>query len=520
MMQDGKTLPQIITSKNESDRIRHHAERELASRELARRSLRHYIHRMMPSYIFDWVHEVMIEELQKYWEAVERKESPRLAIFIPPRVGKSLLSSIMLPTWGLGRDPTKELVVTAYAANLADEFSKKSREMLREPDYQLIFPETKLHKDMSSVDAWRTTRMGGYTSVGVGGGLTGKGADSLTCDDLYPDRASADSESYRRMVEGWFTSTAYTRLSPGGGCLILFTRWHEADLGGFIETQMQHENFKILRFPAIATQDEPPYRLAGESINPKRRTTDDYLRIKKTIGLREWECLYQQDPIPADGSFFKSEHVRYYSKNIEEDTTTRKKLPEREDLTTFAAWDFSTGRGTDFTVGMTAAIDRDYNIYIIDVKRGKWSSFDIAEKIIDNAVEHSTQRNGIEIGQLSAMIEPILNKRMQEKQKFISIIPLKPGRQNKVARAMTIQARMEQGKVFVPEDAHWVQDFLAEILKFPNGKNDDQADVFGYCGLMLNDVSAPHAKKPPAKKSWRDKLKKFNTKDGTSFMSA
>jgi predicted phage terminase large subunit-like protein len=488
------------------DEIHAEAQKELASRELARRSLRHYIQRMMPSYVFDWVHEELINALQEYWEAVERRESPRLAIFIAPRVGKSLLSSIMLPTWGLGRDPNKEIVVTAYAANLADEFSKKSRELLREPSYQLIFPDTKLHKDMASVDAWRTTKMGGYTSVGVGGGLTGKGADSLTIDDVYPDRASADSESYRKMVEGWFTSTAYTRLSPGGGCLILFTRWHEADLGGYIE-EMKHENFKIMRFAALAEHDEPPFRKAGESINPKRRSAEDYLRIKKTLGVREWQCLYQQDPIPADGTMFKMSDVRYYDKDIEEDTPDTKRLPDRSDLTYYAAWDFSTGRGTDFTVGGVAAIDRDYNLYLIDVRRGKWEAFDIAEKIIELAVEHRTQRNGIEQGQLSAMIEPILNKRMQEKQKFINITPLKPGRQNKVARSMTIHARMQQGKVFLPKNAPWLQDFLAELMKFPNGRNDDQVDVYAYLGLMINDVSPPTKAQPKPKKGWRDRLK-------------
>jgi predicted phage terminase large subunit-like protein len=512
---------QIDRAIESREQIKLEAQRELASRELARRQLRHYIQRMMPAYVFDWVHEVAIEALQEFWEAVERKESPRLAIFMPPRVGKSQLSSIFLPSWGLGRDPRKELVITAYAANLADEFSKKTRELLREPDYQLIFPDTKLHKDMASVDAWKTTKMGGYVSVGVGGGLTGKGADLLILDDLYKDRADADSESYRRMVEDWFKSTAYTRIQPGGGCLILFTRWHEADLGGFIDEQMQHEGFKVLRFSALAEHDEPPYRLAGESINPKRRSAEDYLRIKKTVGMREWQCLYQQDPVPADGTMFKMSNVRYYDKDIEEDTPDLKRLPDEHDLTTYSAWDFATGRGTDFTVGGTAAIDRDYNLYILDFKRGKWSSFDTAEKIIDNAIEHRTQRNGMEQGQLSAMIEPILNKRMQERQKFISILPLKPGRQNKVARSMTIHARMEQGKVFFPKNAPWLQDFLAELMKFPNGKNDDQVDVFAYLGLMINDISPPAKQTPKPKKSWRDKLKKLgNGPKGETWMSA
>jgi predicted phage terminase large subunit-like protein len=127
----------------------------------------------------------------------------------------------------------------------------------------------------------------------------------------------------------------------------------------------------------------------------------------------------------------------------------------------------------------------------------------------------------MEQGQLSAMIEPILNKRMQERQKFISILPLKPGRQNKVARSMTIHARMEQGKVFFPKNAPWLQDFLAELMKFPNGKNDDQVDVFAYLGLMINDISPPAKQTPKPKKSWRDKLKKLgNGPKGETWMSA
>jgi predicted phage terminase large subunit-like protein len=190
-------------------------------------------------------------------------------------------------------------------------------------------------------------------------------------------------------------------------------------------------------------------------------------------------------------------------------------------MTAFAAVDLSTGKGADFTVMGTAGIDRNDNLYLLDIKRGKWSSFDIAEKILDNADEHKTQRNGIEQGQLSAMIEPILNKRMAERKKYINVTPLKPGRQNKVARAMTIHARMEQGKVFLPRNAPWVQDFLAELMKFPNGRNDDQVDVFSYLGLMINDVVPPAKAKATPKKSWKDKIKGLGKSgDGTSWLSS
>ncbi|MBD3815244.1 MAG: phage terminase large subunit [Halothiobacillus sp.] len=429
--------------------------------------------------------------------------------FVPTH--NSELSSIKFPAWALGHRPDLQLVVASYAANLSDEFSKKTREVLRDPEYQNIFPDTRLHKDMAAVDAWKTTQLGGYTAVGVGGGLTGKGANILILDDLYPDRESAESDAYRRRVLNWFTSTAYTRLMPGGGILVLFTRWHEDDLGGYIEN-LEHENFKVIRYPAIAEEDERN-RKAGEALHPERYNEEALARIRSSIGARDWNSLYQQNPVPAEGDLFKSAVFKYKPRNS---------FPEAEDTAVMVAWDLSTGKSMDYSVGIVAALDRDQDLYILDVIRGRFSAIELVERIIDTHQKYGAQLTGLEVGQIAATIEPMLVKRMNERKAFIRLEKLKPGRANKVGRAMNIIARMEQGKVFFPERAEWLADFEAELLKFPNGRNDDQVDSFAYLGYMLNMAIPPQKREPPKKKSWKDDLHKFINKNssGKGFMSA
>lgn len=490
--------------------IKRRAQQELAQRELARRDLLEFTKLMTPNYDAGWIHRTICDELQTFYKAVEDREDPRLAIFLPPRHGKSILSSINFPAWALGHNPRNEVVVASYAANLSDEFSKKSREILRDPHYQKIFPNTQLHRDMASVDNWKTTALGGYVSVGVGGGLTGKGANILILDDLYPDRKTAESASYRKSVIEWYTSTAYTRLMPGGGVLVLFTRWHEDDLGGYIES-LEEENFKILRYPAVAEEDEL-HRGAGEPLHPERYDLKALNRIKTTLGSRDWNSLYQQNPTPAEGDLFKLSTFRYY-----------KEAPDSEDLSVMVLWDLSTGKSMDYSAGVVVGVDRKQDMYVLDVIRKRMTALELVETIIDTHTKYGAQFTGLEVGQISSTIEPVLEKVMNERKTFIRLVKLKPGRANKVARSMNIIARMEQGKVLFDDKASWYPEFEAELLKFPNGKNDDMVDALSYAGYAINEIQPPREKPKPKKKSWKDNLHKYIKKgrgSGTSHMSA
>jgi predicted phage terminase large subunit-like protein len=363
---------------------------------------------------------------------------------------------------------------------------------------------------MSSVDAWKTTRYGGYTSVGVGGGLTGKGASILVIDDSLKDRAEAESETVKNGVWDWYRSVAYTRLTPGGGVIVIGTRWASDDLTGrILETAEESgENWRIMSYPAIAEEDDE-HRKVGEALHPDRYDIDTLNRIRRTLGERDWASLYQQRPVPDSGNLFKREMFRPY-----------KEHPPLTDMGLFSCWDVSTGQGADYSVGIVAGIDRNSDIYVIDLVRGRFSSLELCEKILETHDKYGLQRTGIEIGQISSTIEPILDKMMSERKKYITIDKLKPGRANKVARAMSIIARMEQGKVLFPVNAPWFSYYQTELMNFPAYKNDDCVDSTAYMAYMMDLVYAPQEAKEKPKPSWKDRLKRLGVRGGTTHMSA
>lgn len=197
------------------------AEVELLQRELAARDLLHYIERSMPHYKAGWVHEDICRRLEKFVRDVENQLSPRLMLWMPPRHGKSEIASVRFPEWVLGRHPEWEFIATSYALDLPLGFSRRIRSRIPEADYKAIFPRTALSKDATSAESWRTTAGGGYRAAGVGGGITGMGAHILLIDDPVKDQEEADSETIRQKVWDWFGTTAYTRLAPGGGILVI-----------------------------------------------------------------------------------------------------------------------------------------------------------------------------------------------------------------------------------------------------------------------------------------------------------
>ena len=193
----------------------------LAERILARRRLLHFTKMTHPRYAAGWVHDDVCKRLERFSQAVADGKSPRLMLLMPPRHGKSELASIRFPAWHLGQFPHHELINVGYNLDLPMGFSRKVREIFRDPVYQTIFPDAKLDPDSQSVEKWNTTGGGGFTAAGRGGGITGKGAHILIVDDPIKDQEEADSILVRDKLWDWYQSTAYTRLAPGGGVLVI-----------------------------------------------------------------------------------------------------------------------------------------------------------------------------------------------------------------------------------------------------------------------------------------------------------
>lgn len=494
----------------------------LARREAARRALaqKHYLPflvRFNPDFLTGWVHKDIARRLEKFSRDVALKRSPRLMLTMPPRHSKSTMTSKNHGAWHLGQYPNHEYMICSYSGSLSMQFSRNVRSVLRDPAYKTVFT-TRLSQDSQSAEEWMTEQGGSFVSAGIGGAITGKGAHVLCIDDPVKNREDAESETARRNAIDWYTSTAYTRLAPGGGVLIILTRWHDDDLAGKLLQAMKTggDQWELINYPAIATEDEV-FRKKGEALHPERYDEIALERIKRNVGPRDWAALYQQNPVPDDGDYFKRTDIVFY------DYYDPTAVPT-DGMVHYAAWDFAIGQRqhNDYTVGGVCGIDRDDHLWIRDVVRGKWDSGQIIDEMFALDDRWHPERTGAEKGMIEMTLGPFLEREKARRNRWSFYYePLKPGKQDKVARARSIQGLVQARRVHIPYNAPWSEALINEMLRFPNGINDDQVDVLSWLGHMYVTMAALQKIEKP-KATWRDKIRHLagGASDHKSAMSA
>ena len=449
-------------------------------RYLASNSLSGFVVRTLPGYKMGWVQRCICRELDLFLQDVVDGKSPRLMITMPPRHGKSELASRRFPAYALGRYPDMGIICASYSADLATRMNRDVQRVIDDPAYRVIFPGTTIAgKAQTQQGSWLRNadyfevvgRKGSFRSAGVGGGLTGFGSSIAIIDDALRNRQDADSPTVRQTVWDWYTSTLYTRLAPGGGIIVINTRWHEDDLSGrLLEAQAKGEGdeWRVINFPAIAEQDEE-HRRKGEALHPERYPLEALERIKAAIGTRDWEALYQQHPVPDGGAIFKDEWLQR--------TWLPKDLPAKFDAVA-QSWDmtFTNSDSSAFVVGqLWGRHGADY--YLLDQLRGRWSFTESCAK-----VEELTERARIQFPRTAprVLIEDKANGPAiidALKHKVSGIIPVKPDG-SKEARAHACTALWESGNVLLPDRsiAPWIDEFRLELLRFPSGAHDDCVD--------------------------------------------
>jgi len=440
------------------------AARELLARRKARAGLLAFAEYTNPAYIPAPHHALIAAKL----EAVERGEIKRLMITMPPRHGKSELASRRFPAWYIGRNPGKQIIAASYNSDLASDFGREVRNIVSSPEYSKLFG-TALAADSQAANRWHTDAGGMYVAAGVGTAITGRGADILLIDDPFKDREEADSEIRRGRVWDWYTSTAYTRLMPGGAVVIINTRWHDDDLSGRLLADMQDsgDQWDVLSLPAI--------RPDGSALWPEWYPLERLEQIRSVLPARDWNSLYQQNPIPDDGDYFKSDWLNDYDQ-----------LPDG--LSVYGASDYAvTDGGGDYTEHGVFGIDTAGNVYVLDWWRGQTSSDVWIERKCDLILSHSPVCWFGEAGPIRRAVEPFMMRRMQERNAICRIEWL-ASIADKEARARSIQGLASMGRLYFPKNAPWKGDVQAQMLRFPAGKHDDAVDVFSLIGRGLQHV--------------------------------
>lgn len=457
---------------------------ELLRRRRGREGLIAFTEYTFPGYRPAPHHHLIAEALER----VERGECKRLMICMPPRHGKSELASRRFPSYFIGRNPAKQIIAASYNSDLAGDFGREVRNIVAEPEFNALF-QVQLASDSKAANRWHTSGGGMYVAAGVGTAITGRGAHILLIDDPFKDREEADSERRRQRVWDWYTSTAYTRLMPGGAIVLINTRWHEDDLSGRLLAQQEHggDQWEVLSLPAIDDR--------GQALWEEDYPLSRLLEIKAVLPERDWNALYQQNPTPDDGTYFRRDWFKTWDR-----------LPAALNL--YGTSDYAvTADGGDWTVHRVWGVDERGDIYRVAGWRGQTASDEWIERKIDLMLKYRPLAWFGEAGVIQKSIEPMLTRRMRERNCY-SRLEWLPSISDKPTRARGIQARLSMGGVWFEPNAE-----IDEFLKFPGGAHDDEVDVAGMIGRALDEAHpavVPVHRSGSRKDSWDDA---FNDSD-------
>ena len=415
-------------------------------------------------------HLRLISEL----EAVERGEVQKLMVFMPPGSAKSTYSSILFPPWFLGRNPKLSVLGASNTTDLAETFSRRVRNIVNGQAYKAVFGFG-ISSDAGGAGHWETERGGEFFAAGVGAAIAGRRADLGLIDDPIKTREEADSERIRAKHWEWYLNDFLPRLKPGARQILIQTRWHEDDLGGRILAR-EASQWRIISLPMLAGSNDPIGRQPGERLWPEWFTEE--MIDAARLDTRSWNSLYQQDPVPEEGDYFRKDNFSEYTQ-----------IPLN--LRIYAASDFAvTEGGGDFTEHGIFGVDQLMNVYVLDWWRGQTKSDQWIEKMIDLMGEWKPLVWFGEAGPIRRAIEPFLMRRMSERGTFCRIEWM-ASINDKVVRARAIQALASVKSIVWPKVSKWRSEVEKQLLQFPAGKYDDAVDVFSLVGRGLEHVSVP-----------------------------
>ena len=431
-------------------------------------------------------HQLINRKLQEITES----ETPRyIIILMPPGAAKSTYASVAFPPWYLGKRPGCSILACSYSYTLAENFGRKARDLASLHETTLGY---NLKQDTKSAGEWETSLNGRYFCAGVGAGIAGHRADLGLIDDYLGNQEDADSAVQRNKQFAWFWNDFYPRLKPNASIVIIANRRHEDDLVGRLLDKHRTDNpilpsqWEVIKLPFFARENDILGRTPGERLWPEWFTPEQAEQINR-LAPRVKSGLYQQEPAPEDGDFFKKAWFTGY---------TPEELPPLDQLIIYATSDHAISKKEDAnkTCFGVFGIDSDNDIWWLP-EGIFWQRADSLEQV--NEMLRLNRKFKIlkwyaEKGHITQAIGPILTQRMREDSNYINIFQYTPKR-DKPTRARSFQGLAATGRVFVPKFAPWWPDVEQQLLAFPGSSEDDVVDMLAHLGKAVDAMIAPDA---------------------------
>jgi predicted phage terminase large subunit-like protein len=464
-----KDIPTILPLLNQAEREKLLAElahlEKLQNRKKSQTRFIDFVNEMWPSFIMGRHHKIMAEA----FERVARGECKRLIINMPPRHTKSEFASYLLPAWFLGKFPGKKVIQTSHTAELAVGFGRKVRNLVDMEGYREIFPGLHLSADSKAAGRWNTSKGGDYFAIGVGGAVTGKGADLLIIDDPHSEQEAAladtSPEIYDKVYE-WYTSGPRQRLQPGGAIVIVMTRWGLRDLTAQVlksAAQRGGDDWEVIEFPALMPSGNPLW--------PEFWSLEELSALKEELPNKKWMAQYQQQPTSDASAIIKREWWKRWEKD---------EPPECEYI--LQSWDtaFEANNRSDYSACTTWGVffnddTSAYNIVLINAHKDRMEFPTLKRVVVEQYDEYQPDMLIVEkkasgaplIYELRAMGIPV--------QDYTPVRGTTNNPNNKMARLNSISDIFASGVVWAPEK-RWAEEVIDEIASFPSGEHDDYVD--------------------------------------------
>jgi len=436
------------------------AKKRLDLRENAQERFMSFAHHVYENFIEGRHHRIIAEKLEK----VARGEIKRLIVNMPPRHSKSEFASYLMPAWFLGRNPKLKIIQATHNTELAVRFGRKVRDLIDDPQYQEVFPDTKLKEDNKGAGRWQTQAGGEYFAAGVGAAVTGRGADLFVIDDPHSEQDALSDSAFDHAYE-WYTSGPRQRLQPGGAIIIVMTRWGKKDLTGRLlaaqGSDIMSDKWEVVEFPAILPSGSPLW--------PEFWEKDALLSIKASLPVAKWSAQWQQEPTVSEAAIIKREWWQVWDK---ED------IPRLDYVLQAYDTAFSKKESADYSAITTWGIFKPDeagadHIILLDARRGRWNFPELKEIAYE---EHEYWEPDMVVVEAKATGTPLID---ELRLRGIPALGFAPGKgRDKVTRMHMVAPLFEAGVVWAPdpEQKKFSDEVIEEVTSFPNGDHDDFCD--------------------------------------------